>query len=361
MEQRRRSKLEYAVRKLYRILANRCRGTTVIFGCNGSHLAQEIRKRGLDVVEVDVHASKSSHPELSRDDEKVGTVIVTEIPETTTKDEARQLLAKAWRPLEPGGRIIVTVPNKECTTHPSAIRRFSQRNLTHLLKPLGTPRLNKEQPYQWLSMYVDKPRGDRPQPGRSLKSRYRVTARLCKGKVLELGCGEGHLAKMIADRKLDVTGVDIDGNKIRRARKDYSEIEFIQSDIRDLKLKKKFDTVVIAEVLEHLPEATGSEVLAKASELTKKGGRLVVSVPNEDCIPHPNHIRQFGRRSLKRLLKPLGKPQLVADQPFKWLMMYVDKKKNVQHSAISFGKEKKESSELTADSFSPRPEGLRSR
>ena len=29
--------------------------------------------------------------------------------------------------------------------------------------------------------------------------------------------------------------------------------------------------------------------------------------------------------ALERLLRPLGKPRLVADQPYKWLMMYVEK------------------------------------
>jgi 2-polyprenyl-3-methyl-5-hydroxy-6-metoxy-1,4-benzoquinol methylase len=131
---------------------------------------------------------------------------------------------------------------------------------------------------------------------------------------------------MIRDRQLEVVGVDISGSKIARARELYPEILFIQSDVRDLALtEESFDSVVLAETLEHVPEEVGAQILSKAWSLLKPGGRLIVSVPNEDCIPHPNHVRQFDRSSLKRLLQPLGRPRLVTDQPYKWLLMYVDR------------------------------------
>src|SRR5262249_6586501 len=144
--------------------------------------------------------------------------------------------------------------------------------------------------------------------------------------VIELGCGEGDLTRLIRDRGLVVTGVDINDEKIRRARELYPDIPFLLEDIRNLELPaEEFDTVVLAEVLEHVNDDVGAEILARAWSLLKRGGRLIVSVPNENCVPHPNHVRQFDVQGLRNLLKALGKPTIVADQPFKWLMMYVEK------------------------------------
>ena len=114
--------------------------------------------------------------------------------------------------------------------------------------------------------------------------------------------------------------------KIRRARKEHPGIPFMACDILGLSLPpESFDTVVLAEVLEHVPEKDGDAMLDKAWSLLRAGGRLIVSVPNEDCVPHPHHVRLFDRRSLRKLLASFGKPRLIADQPYKWLLMIVRK------------------------------------
>ena len=131
---------------------------------------------------------------------------------------------------------------------------------------------------------------------------------------------------MIAARGLEVVGVDLSGEKIRRARAEHPDITFLESDIRALSLPDaSYDTVVIAEVLEHVGEEAGAGILERARRLLGPRGRLILSVPNEDCVPHPHHVRQFDRKSLKRLLLPLGKPRLVTAQPYKWLLGYVDR------------------------------------
>ena len=162
-------------------------------------------------------------------------------------------------------------------------------------------------------------------PDRSLRDLFRATAVRCRGKTVVLGQGEGHLAKVISDRHLEVLEVNISGSKPPGTRPQSPGIPFIQSNIDELAIPEEaFNTVVFAEVLEHVDEDKGSQILSKAWRLLKPGGRLIVSVPNEDCIPHPHHVRQFNRRSLKKLLRSLGRPRLVMDQPFIWLMMYVD-------------------------------------
>ncbi len=184
-----------------------------------------------------------------------------------------------------------------------------------------------EQPFRWLVLHVTKTAPGRPRIKRPVRERYRVTARLCRGRVIDLGCGEGHLAGELAKRGLEVVGLDRSTSKIEAARAAYPGLRLLVSDIRAPGLPDaSFDTAVLAEVLEHVDETAGAEMLASAWRLLRPGGRLIVSVPNRDCIRHRNHVREFDQHGLKRMLAQLGRPRIVTDQPYKWLMAYVEKR-----------------------------------
>lgn len=301
-------------RALVRALAARCRGRTAVLG-GDEQLVAALRARGLAVQRFELGAAGFR------------TVVVARLLEYLAEEAGAEALGRAWAAVEPGGRLIVVVPNEDCGAEPAQRCRFKAKTLKRMLRPLGRPKLAADQPYRWLTMYVERPRGSAAGPSRAERARFRATARLCRGRVLELGCGEGRLARVIRDRGLEVVGVDLSAAKIERARERHPNIQFVRSDIRALALPDaSFDTVVLAEVLEHVPDEPGAEILERAWRLLRPGGRLVASVPNEDLIPHPNHVRRFDRRGLKALLAPLGRPRLVTEQPFKWLMMYVEKR-----------------------------------
>jgi SAM-dependent methyltransferase len=57
-----------------------------------------------------------------------------------------------------------------------------------------------------------------------------------KGPVYDLGCGPGHVARYLQERGVDVTGVDVSGEMVRRARELNPGIEFRQGDMRSLDL-----------------------------------------------------------------------------------------------------------------------------
>jgi hypothetical protein len=42
-------------------------------------------------------------------------------------------------------------------------------------------------------------------------------------------------------------------------------------------------------------------------------------------VPHPNHVREFDRAELVGLLERFGPPRLVTEQPYRYLLMYVDR------------------------------------
>ncbi|MDH3285014.1 MAG: class I SAM-dependent methyltransferase [Acidobacteriota bacterium] len=324
-------------RRLARALARRCRGTTLLLGPRFGELIDACRDRDVTVITRPARAVAAAY--LAGDVDSAGdvdtfeTVILWNALDGgsapveacaeggSASDGVGPVLHGAWRRCAPDGRLIVCVPNGECLSDPGSSGPVTRRELKTLLRELAEPKVIKDQPYQWIVMQLDVA----PVIERTVRQRFETIARLCSGRVLELGCGPGHLSQMIGLRGLDVRGVDKSRVKIVRARQLYPKIPFEEADILDLPRDAGYDTVVLSEVLEHVPEETGSEMLDAAWEKVAPGGRLVVSVPNENCVPHPNHVREFTRLALDAQLRAYGETVLVADQPYKWLLMFVEK------------------------------------
>jgi 2-polyprenyl-3-methyl-5-hydroxy-6-metoxy-1,4-benzoquinol methylase len=301
-----------ALRRLARPLARGCRGRTALVTAALPELDEALRERGVEAVEAHFPGPP------------VDTVVVAGRLEYERQEEAPHLLHDAWQRLSRDGRLVVCVANEDCGADPRHVQRFTRRSLHRLLRPFGRPRLVTGQPYRWLVMTVDARR--RATVGE--QERYRVIAGLCRGSVLELGCGSGELCAAVARRGLPCTGIDRSGKKIEQARRWHSGpgLEFAQGDILELDLRgRRYDTVLLSEVLEHVEDETGLAMLLNAWRALAPGGRLIVSVPNEDCVPHPNHVREFRRCDLAKLLRRFGRPRLVTDQPFRYLLMFVRK------------------------------------
>lgn len=296
-----------AERRLARALAGRCTGLTRLVGRGWPAVEGELLRRG---VRLDDGEGPSD------------TVLLLRCLEHHAEAEHAELLERAWQRVAPAGRLIVCVPHADLSADEEpACARFTRASLKRLLQRIDRPHLIQNQPYRWLAMYVDA----RPRLDRTSLERIEVIAGLCRGRVLELGCGYGHLCDAIARRGLAIEGVDRSRLKIAHARRLFPGIPFREADILELATTDPRDTVVLAEVLEHVPPEIGDRMLARAWDLVSPGGRLIVSVPNENCVPHANHVRLFDRESLAHQLARFGRPSLVTDQPFKWLLMRVDR------------------------------------
>jgi 2-polyprenyl-3-methyl-5-hydroxy-6-metoxy-1,4-benzoquinol methylase len=111
----------------------------------------------------------------------------------------------------------------------------------------------------------------------AIKCAFPVRER-CDLTILDLGCGNGsQLAIPLAAAGYRVTGVDPHLPSIERGRNLAPAITFIHGPLSELP-PRKFDCVVISEVLEHLdtPEVLLSTVLPYLAEY----GVLIVTVPN---------------------------------------------------------------------------------
>ncbi len=100
-----------------------------------------------------------------------------------------------------------------------------------------------------------------------------------KETVLDLGCGNGALAADMARRAgARVLAMDIEENNIARARRDHAHpgVEYrVGNALRDLP-GRRFDTVVLSNLLEHLP---GREQFLRRLVQRLQPRRLLIRVP----------------------------------------------------------------------------------
>lgn len=90
--------------------------------------------------------------------------------------------------------------------------------------------------------------------------------------VLDYGCNTGFLADLVSKRAA-VAGLDISPVALRMARSAYPHISFSSS------FNRKFDRVLLSHVLEHVDDPVST--IRHALAYLRKGGRLVISVPQE--------------------------------------------------------------------------------
>jgi len=135
--------------------------------------------------------------------------------------------------------------------------------------------------------------------------RFRETAKLCKGRVLDIGCGTGDLADYY---KGEYLGIDISDVAIKLARESRrKDASFMVSDLLEPQefLLKKYDTFVIAEVLEHIDD--DKVLMENIKHCAKDNATIIISVPNGDRVPDENHLRTFTVPELRKKFSPFGR------------------------------------------------------
>lgn len=97
------------------------------------------------------------------------------------------------------------------------------------------------------------------------------------GRVLDMGCGTGSLADVVAPQQY--LGVDIDAESVRLARRRYPEHTFLTLDeFHDGRPLPGFDVIVALAVIEHLADPGGW--LARLTACLSPGGRIVLTTPH---------------------------------------------------------------------------------
>lgn len=104
----------------------------------------------------------------------------------------------------------------------------------------------------------------------------------CKpgAKVLDVGCGNGNIARGVGSLGYQVTGIDFSANAIRYAqgRNTLNNVTFRVCSAEEVTKEENFDAVICSEVLEHLNQPT--LLVETLANILSKGGILIATVPN---------------------------------------------------------------------------------
>jgi len=92
-------------------------------------------------------------------------------------------------------------------------------------------------------------------------------------RILDLGCGTGHLTARIAEAGAQVVGIDRSPEMIRQAKEKYPSLRFEVMDAREIALDGIFDAVFSNATLHWIKEP--ERVIAGIKESLRPGGRFV--------------------------------------------------------------------------------------
>ncbi len=136
------------------------------------------------------------------------------------------------------------------------------------------------------------------------------------GRILDVGCGDGSFLAAMRRRGWECWGVEISDEGAARAAA-RPGLNIHDQPLERLSLPARgFDVVTLWHSLEHVPDPAG--LLARAAELVKPGGRLLVAFPNGDSwdlrlfgarwfhLDPPRHLHYFTPSSMSLLLKKCG-------------------------------------------------------
>ena len=102
--------------------------------------------------------------------------------------------------------------------------------------------------------------------------------------ILDLGCGGGLVCEPLARLGANITGIDFVKQNIiaakKHAKKSNTNIEYFHQNLNNLKLKKKYDAVLILEVLEHIED--WKKIIINIKKLLKPRGKIIISTINRN-------------------------------------------------------------------------------
>ena len=158
---------------------------------------------------------------------------------------------------------------------------------------------------------------------RRLSRHLALVNRLGRGRLLDVGCGEGAFLHRAAHAGWEVLGVERSRQAAAYARRMHG-LPVVCGDEATLPADAgPFDVVTMFDVIEHLPDPLAT--LRRLAGALRPGGRLVVSTPNAagasprltywlfcrtlgawDHATPPGHLFQFTTRTLRALVERAG-------------------------------------------------------
>lgn len=132
--------------------------------------------------------------------------------------------------------------------------------------------------------------------------------------VLEIGCGIGTLTGLIAKvvTKGKIVSIDISPKSIEIAKsrnRKHSNIEYVVSDMSDFNSIYKYDFVLLADVLEHIPLQDHVSLFEKIVKHIHLKSKILINIPSPY---HIEWLRAFDANALQIVDQPLHTNNLLS-------------------------------------------------
>jgi SAM-dependent methyltransferase len=142
---------------------------------------------------------------------------------------------------------------------------------------------------------------------------YRWVASRCEGRrVLDMACGEGYGAAVLADRAGEVVAVDANPEAYEHARLKYTRpgLSFVRALLEQFDQGPPYDAIVFLQTVEHIE--TPERALEHLRSLLAPDGALYISTPNRLTLApagqarsdNPWHVREYAEEEFRALLEP---------------------------------------------------------
>ena len=133
--------------------------------------------------------------------------------------------------------------------------------------------------------------------------------------VLDIGCGAGVPVTRALSGRFAVTGVDISGEMVRRARANVPGASFIHGDIASVEFPdSSFDAVVAFYSIFHLPREEHPDLFGRVHRWLKPGGYLMCTLTRyseaayteDDFFGETMYWSNYGLEDYSEILEGLG-------------------------------------------------------
>ena len=145
-------------------------------------------------------------------------------------------------------------------------------------------------------------------------ARYKFVAKMLAGsnRVLEVGCGDGFISRVVRQEVKELKGVDFDPSLIEDAEANRSTqwpIEFAWHDMLKGPVPGEFDAAYALDVLEHIPAEVEDNFLRNMIAPVAEHGVVIIGMPSLQSQVYASqqskegHVNCKDQRDLRKLMQ----------------------------------------------------------
>jgi 2-polyprenyl-3-methyl-5-hydroxy-6-metoxy-1,4-benzoquinol methylase len=196
---------------------------------------------------------------------------------------------------------------------------------------------------EFLEDYIAFHEGGGTRLGENHKAFFKHVPSNVRGKLLDVGCGDGRFLRYAKKQGFEVWGIDFDKKSVENVKRNLGIDTIFAISLEEFyeyakEKNLKFDVITFFEVLEHQDKPR--EFLEMVKGLLREGGYIAGSVPNRESMfieivrdnyidYPPHHFLRFSKSSLEKALNFSGFKDVEVyklDFPFAELFLYLEKK-----------------------------------